>query len=111
MYTPVDIIAIIIPLSAVVFGIVFLFFFFLWRFKLKKKMIESGQYKDFSKPIPYRIISLLLGLTLTFASIPVIIISAIVSGISYFLLLGLIPFSLGISFIFFYFIYFLTLGK
>lgn len=110
-YTPADIIITVIPLVAVTLGIVFLFFLFLWWFKLKKKIIETGQYKDFHTPISYRIVGLLLGIILTFISIPIIILSLVLSGISYFLLLGLIPFFLGLSLIFFYFLYFFILKK
>ena len=91
----------VVPLVAVTLAIVLLFFFFLWQYRLRKALIASNQYK----PASFRylkVLSLLGGLALTAMGLPMSLLFMLKYGVSNILLVGIIPFSMGVALLIFY---------
>ncbi len=103
MVPAAQVIVSIIPIIGIVIGGVVVFFYFMWRHKQINLLIQTGNYK----PVRFdlRIFSLLAGLLLAGTGFVLTILFAILEGISYSLLGGLVPCILGICLIVFYKLY------
>jgi len=90
----------IIPIVGIVILGVVMFFYLLWHHKHVSLQIKTGTYH----PIVFNwpIFSLLLGLILTCVGTVLSVLIAIIDGLSFPLLGGLIPLATGISFLIFY---------
>jgi len=100
MVPAAQVIVSIIPIIGIVIGGVVMFFYFMWRHKQISLLIQTGNYK----PVRFdlRVFSLLAGLLLAGTGFVLTILFALLEGISYALLGGLIPCILGICLIAFY---------
>lgn len=99
--TAPEILLALVPLLGVVFGCVLLFFFLLWRSRLRREMIRAGQYQPmFAKNI--RLVSLLIGLLSVSVGLPMTVLFAAMEGLNYVLLGGLLPLFAGVGFLLFY---------
>lgn len=98
-----QIIIAIIPIVGIVVGGLIIFFYLLWRNSQTRLLIKTGAYK----PAKYNIsaFSLLTGILLTAIGIVLTLLFALIDGLTYSLLGGLIPLALGIGFIIFYILY------
>ena len=87
----------IIPIVGIVMGAAVIFFYLLWRHRQIMAQIEAGLYErpDF----PLRTFCLLAGALLTGIGAVLTALFALVQGISYALLGGLIPLAAGIGFL------------
>jgi hypothetical protein len=92
----------IIPIVGIVMGSVVIFFYLLWNHRQKTLLIKAGQYRK--QEIDLLPFSLLSGLLLTAVGIALTVLLSIVEGASYGLLGGIIPMSMGVGFLVFYFI-------
>lgn len=90
----------LIPIVGIVASAVILFFAILWRHRENKLRMIQHTYKE--PKINLQVFSLLTGLCLTGIGIVLTIIFALIQGLSYALLGGLVPLALGIMFIIFY---------
>jgi hypothetical protein len=90
----------VIPIVGIVIGSAVVFFYLLWNHKRKTLLIEAGQYR---KP-EFDLISfsLLTGLLLSSVGISLTVFLAIVQGLGYGLLGGLIPLSMGAGLLIYY---------
>lgn len=95
-----QIIVAIIPIVGIAIGGVIVFFYLLWHHHEVKLQVKNGTYKKGNFDL--KSFSLLTGMLLTSVGSMLTIIFAILAGLSYALLGGLIPLALGISFIVFY---------
>jgi len=93
----------IIPIVGIVMGSAVIFFYLLWNHRRKTLLIKAGQY---AKPdFNIRSFSLLSGLLLSSVGISLtVFLSLAVKAISYGLLGGVIPLSMGIGLLAFYLI-------
>ena len=100
--TPVaaQVIISIIPIVGIVFGGTLVFFYLLWRHKQISLQIKTGNYKPSNFDL--KIFSLLLGILLTGVGLVLTIFFALMNGLSYQVLGGLIPLSLGVCLLIFY---------
>ena len=92
----------VVPISGIVFGFVLLFFYFLWQYRIKKELIKNDKFVPVQWGIHLRTLSLLVGLLSTMVGLPMTILFLMVEGVSYGVLGGLIPFSVGIGLLIFY---------
>ena len=90
----------IIPIVGIVIGAVVIFFYLLWYHRRKTLLINAGQYKP--QNFDLRSFSLLAGLLLSCVGIAVTVLLAILEGASYGLLGGIIPLSVGVGLLIFY---------
>ena len=90
----------LVPFLAVILSMVVLFFFFLWYFRFKKHLLQSGNYSQ--SKLRLDILSLLSGLILFIIGIPLTLLITIIDGFSYKLLGGLIPLFVGGALLLFY---------
>lgn len=100
--TPVaaQIIISIIPIVGIVFGGTLVFFYLLWRHKQILMQVKTGNYKPSNFDL--KIFSLMLGILLTGVGSVLTLFFALMNGLSYQMLGGLIPFVLGICLLIFY---------
>lgn len=91
------------PIVGIVIGGIVVFFYLLWRHKHLSLMIKSGSYKPVT--FNFKLFSLLTGLLLSGIGVVLTILFALLEGLSYTLLGGLIPGVLGISLLVFYKLY------
>jgi hypothetical protein len=95
-----QIIITIIPIVGIVMGAVVIFFSLLWTHREKMTLIEKGNYQP--RKIDLYVFSLLAGLLLLAVGLVLSVFFVAMEGMSYSLLGGLIPLTLGVSFIIFY---------
>lgn len=92
----------VVPLAGTVLGVVLMFFFMLWQYRLRKELIRSGQLQTKSRNIGE--LALLAGILCVGTGIPMSVLFLIIDGFSYPLLGGLIPLFVGGGLITFYII-------
>ena len=92
----------VIPIVGIVMGSVVIFFYLLWNHRRKTLLIKAGQYSrtDFD----LYSFSLLSGLLLSSVGIALTVLLSIIEGVSYGLLGGIIPLSMGIGLLTYYLI-------
>jgi hypothetical protein len=90
----------ITPIVGIVIGGVVIFFYLLWRHREISLQIKTGSYRK--TVFDVRLFSLLTGLLLMGVGSVLTVVTALVSGMAYTLLGGLIPLMLGICLIVFY---------
>ena len=90
------------PIVALSLGGILLFFFLLWQYKLRRALIQSGQYTAFISLKKIRILSVLFGINGILLGSCLSLVFLLLNGINYSLLGGLIPLSLGFGMIIFY---------
>ena len=93
----------ITPIVGIVFGAIILFFYKLWHHHEIKLQIKTGTFVP--TKINVKAFSLLAGLLLTGVGTTVSVVFAILGGLSYMLLGGLIPTVIGICLLIFYRVY------
>ena len=85
----------VIPTVGIVMGSVVIFFYLLWNHRRKTLLIKAGQY---NKPdFDLLSFSLLAGLLLGTVGATLTVLLSIIEGVSYGLLGGIIPLSIGIG--------------
>ena len=94
------IIAAIVPIVGIGVGGVLIFFYLLWRHREISLQIKLGSYRP--RRFNLKLFSLLTGLLLTGIGLVLTLILWIIQGLSYPILGGLIPFSIGVSFLVFF---------
>ena len=93
--TAAQVIISIIPIVGIVMGSVVIFFYLLWNHRRRTLLIKAGQY---NRPkFDLRSFSLLTGLLLSTVGIALTVLLSIIEGVSYGLLGGIIPLSMGIG--------------
>lgn len=92
----------VVPIVGIVMGTVVIFFYLLWRHREIVRQIERGIYKK--AVFDLYVFCLLTGFLLTGTGLSLTILFISVQGITYSLLGGLIPLSLGLSLLAFYFV-------
>ena len=93
----------IVSIGVLLLGFVLFFFFLSWQYKLKETLIKSKQYQSNSMNNA-SILSLLFGISGTLLGFPLCFIILIIEKkVNYSLLGGLIPFSLGMGMLIYYF--------
>ena len=85
----------IIPIVGIVMGSVVIFFYLLWNHRQRTLLIKAGQYKK--QEFDFHSFSLLSGLLLCAVGIALTVLLVIIEGVSYGLLGGIIPLSVGIG--------------
>jgi hypothetical protein len=95
-----QVIVTIIPIVGIVMGAVVIFFYLLWTHKERMTLIEKGLYQP--RKIDLYAFCLLAGLLLLAVGLVLSVLFVAIDGLGYSLLGGLIPLSLGVSFIVFY---------
>ncbi len=95
-----QIILAVIPIVGIAIGGVTVFFYLLWHHHEIKLRIKTGTYQ--TSNFDLKTFSLLCGLLLTGVGIALTILFLVVDGLSYPLLGGLIPLSIGICLLIFY---------
>jgi len=95
-----QVIVTVIPIVGIVMGSIVIFFYLLWNHKQKIFMIEKGLYRR--PDIDIDSFSLFAGLILTGIGLCLASFYLIKEGITYGMLSGLIPLSIGISLIVFF---------
>jgi hypothetical protein len=101
VYPAAQVIIAIIPIVGIVMGSVVIFFYLLWHHREVVRQIQAGQYR---KPVfDLYLFSILAGFLLTGTGLVLSLLFLLIEGLSYTLLGGLIPFSLGISLLAFFF--------
>jgi hypothetical protein len=90
----------IIPIVGIVIGGVVIFFYLLWHHRRKTLLINAGHYNppDFN----LRSFSLLAGLLLACVGVAITVLLAKLEGVSYGLLGGIIPLSVGTGLLIYY---------
>ena len=91
------------PTVGIVIGGVVIFFYLLWRHREISLQIKTGSYVE--RKINLKLFALLTGMLLVAVGIVLTVIFALIAGISYTLLGGLIPSALGICLLVFYKLY------
>ena len=92
----------VVPIVGIVMGAVVIFFYLLWRHRQIVRLIATGVY---TRPMfDLYLFSILTGFLLSGTGLVLSILFLLIDGLSYTLMGGLIPFSLGISLIAFYFV-------
>ncbi len=105
MNTPsvaVQIIVSIIPIVGIVFGSVVIFFYLFWNYKMKMLMIEKGNFQRAIERFDLESFALLAGLVLTGVGLGMVGFFYMKAGISYGLLGGTIPLSIGASLVLYF---------
>jgi hypothetical protein len=92
----------VIPIVGIVMGCTVILFWLLWHHKRQTLLIQSGQYKKYS--LNLNVFSLLCGLLLTSAGICLTVFFAVIRGADVSLLGGLVPLSVGLALLLFYFL-------
>jgi hypothetical protein len=96
----VQVIIALIPIVGIVMGSVVVFFYLLWNHRRRTLLIKTGQY---DKPdFDLQSFSLLAGLLLTCAGLSLTVFLALIQGMNYGLLGGIIPLSVGIGLLVYY---------
>ncbi|MDR2521169.1 MAG: hypothetical protein LBC72_01260 [Spirochaetaceae bacterium] len=95
----------VIPIVGIVMGSVVVFFYLLWNYKRAVLLIQTKQYMRANFNL--RSFSLLTGLLLSVVGVCLTVFLAILQGLSYSLLGGVIPLSCGIALL----VYFFVSGK
>ena len=92
----------VIPIVGIVMGSIVVFFYLLWNYRRKTLLIKAGHY---TKP-EFNLLSfsLLCGLLLGSVGVALTALLSVIEGASYGLLGGLIPLSMGIGLLAFYWI-------
>ncbi|MGL4981440.1 MAG: hypothetical protein ACRC4W_01045 [Treponemataceae bacterium] len=93
----------VIPIVGIVIGGIVMFFYILWRHKQVSLLIKNNMYNP--TQFNLKMFSLLVGLLLVAVGVVLTPLFLILEKVSYTLLGGLIPFSLGIGMIVFYKLY------
>jgi hypothetical protein len=88
------------PIAGVVITGVVIFFYLLWRHREISLQIKTGGYRPSSFNL--RLFALFTGLLLVGVGLVLTIVTALVTGLSYTLLGGMIPSGLGICLLIFY---------
>jgi len=93
--TAAQVIIAVIPIVGIVMGSVVIFFYLLWNHRRRVLMIKAGQQ---NRPaFDLRSFSLLSGLLLSSVGISLTVLLSIIEGVSYGLLGGIIPLSMGVG--------------
>jgi hypothetical protein len=92
----------IIPIVGIVIGGIVVFFYLLWRHREVSLQLKTGVTP---KKINFRLFSLLIGILLVCIGAVLSVVFVLLAGISYTLLGGLVPLSIGIGCIVFYKLY------
>ena len=90
----------IVPIVGIVIGGILVFFYLLWRHRQISLQLKTGNYKP--SKFNLKIFSLLLGILLTGVGLVLTLFFALMNGLSYQVLGGLIPLALGICLLIFY---------
>jgi hypothetical protein len=90
----------IIPIVGIVMGSVVIFFYLLWNHRRRTLLIKAGQYHR--PTFDLFSFSLLAGLLLGSVGLTLTVFLAMVAGLSYGLLGGIIPLSIGIGLLAYY---------
>lgn len=90
----------LIPIVGITFAAIVIFFGLLWKHKEIKMRISKNEYHP--QVFNWKIFSLFAGLCLVGVGFAITILFFLISGFTYGLLGGLIPFVLGIMFLIFY---------
>ena len=90
----------IVPIVGIVIGGILVFFYLLWRHRQISLQVKTGNYKP--SKFSLKIFSLLLGILLTGVGLVLTLFFALMNGLSYQVLGGLIPLALGICLLIFY---------
>lgn len=91
----------IVPIVGIVMGAVVVFFYILWRHREIVRQIETGLYK---RPVfDVYLFSILAGFLLSGTGLGLTILFMFIEGLSYALLGGVIPLTLGLGLLAFYF--------
>ena len=90
----------IVPIVGIVIGGILVFFYLLWRHRQLSLQVKTGNYKP--SKFNLKIFSLLLGILLTGVGLVLTLFFALMNGLSYQVLGGLIPLALGICLLIFY---------
>jgi hypothetical protein len=85
----------VIPIVGIVMGSVVIFFYLLWNHRRKTLLIKAGQFGR--QEFDLRSFSLLTGLLLSSVGVALTVFLSILEGVSYGLLGGIIPLSMGIG--------------
>ncbi len=96
-----QVIVAVIPIVGIVMGSVLVFFYLLWRHRQIVRQIQAGLYKKPQFDIP--VFSLMAGFLLSGTGLVLSVLFLLIEGVSYALLGGLIPFTLGLGLLGFYF--------
>jgi len=99
---PAQVILSILPIVAVAFCAILLFFYLLWDFKKKKLIIEKGMEPNRTKTYENL---LLIGIVAFFIGLGLLIFYALYNGLHSSLLSGIIPTSAGLGILIYYGIY------
>ena len=102
-----DILLSLVPMIGIIFGTTLLFFYFYWQYQQKKELIRHDQYvpPGFDR---WRSVCLLIGCLSSVIGMAMSVLFLLLSGISPALFGGLVPFAVGIGFLFFYFLSYKT---
>lgn len=95
-----EVIISLIPIVGIGIGGIVVFFYILWHHHEVKLRIRTGTYK--SREFDLKTFSLLTGILLTGVGTMLTLLFALINGISYVLLGGLIPLTLGVCLLVFY---------
>jgi hypothetical protein len=90
----------IIPIVGIVMGAVVVFFYLLWDYRKRTMLIKAGYYV--APRFNLLAFSLLSGLLLSSVGLMITVFLALIQGLSYGLLGGLIPLALGIGLLIYY---------
>ncbi|AEE15965.1 hypothetical protein [Treponema brennaborense] len=90
----------VIPIVGIVIGGTVVFFYLLWRHREISLQIRTGTFHP--KKFDYKLFSLFTGLLLLGVGSVLTVLFALLEGVSYTLLGGLIPFIIGIGLMVFY---------
>jgi len=99
----------IIPIVGIVMGSVVIFFYLRWDYKKKILMIEKNLLKR--NEFDFKFFSLFTGLILSGIGLCLTVFFSVKDGLSYGVLSGLIPLSIGMSMLIFYIIQEKTIKK
>ena len=90
----------VIPIVGIVIGGIVVFFYLLWHHHEVKLQIQKGSYAP--RNLNIRLFSLLTGILLVCVGAILSILFLLIEGLSYTLLGGLIPFSIGVGLLVFF---------
>ncbi len=102
--TAAQVLVSLVPMLGVIFGSTLLFFFLLWQYRLRKELIRTNQYVPTFFP-HIRSLSLLFGSLSVAAGLPLTLLLFMIDGLTYGLLEGLIPLSVGGGLFLFYYLH------
>ncbi|MDR0600514.1 MAG: hypothetical protein LBG84_10620 [Treponema sp.] len=100
--TAAQVMVAIIPIVGIVMSSVVAFFYLLWYHRRRILLIKSGQYRKFSFDLSS--FSLFTGLLLLTVGLSLTVLLALIGGLNYALLGGIIPLSVGIGLLAYYLI-------